>query len=310
MKNRSRKYVVILCDGMADRPDETGQTPMSRAYKPHIDALAAQAEVGVCTTVPDGLKPGSDVANLSVMGYDPRVCYTGRSPLEAVSMGIDLTDTDVTYRCNLVTLSDEADYPQKTMLDYSAGEISTREAQTLIRDLASSLPLSGQNLYAGISYRHCLVRHHAQTGAVLTPPHDISDRPIAPHLPKGAYADELLTLMSRSYTLLNDHPVNLRRRQQGKRPANSIWLWGEGRKPKLANFTQTYGLTGAVISAVDLLKGIALGAGMHSIDIEGATGNLHTNFAGKAQAACTCTSRRPTNAATRATRQANSAPSS
>lgn len=279
------KYVTILFDGMADLPDENGQTPMSLARKPITDRLAAKAEVGLCATVPEGFKPGSDVANLSVMGYDPRNCYTGRSPLEALSIGIPLDEHSVTYRCNLVTLSAEGDYADKTMVDYSAGEITTNEARTLIEYLDGKLSTPSLRFYAGVSYRHCLKRQSGDTGAILTPPHDISDRKIGEWLPHGAYADELNALMRKSYELLKDHPVNRTRIAQGKNPANSIWLWGEGTKPKLADFTAFTGLRGAVISAVDLIKGIAIGAGMDSIDVAGATGTLSTDFAGKAQAA-------------------------
>ncbi|MDE6398610.1 MAG: cofactor-independent phosphoglycerate mutase, partial [Clostridiales bacterium] len=279
------KFVTILFDGMADLPDENGQTPMSLAHKPVTDTLAAKAEVGLCATVPEGFKPGSDVANLSVMGYDPRDCYTGRSPLEALSIGIPLDEHSVTYRCNLVTLSDESNYADKTMADYSAGEISTEEARTLIEYLDGKLSTPALKFYAGVSYRHCVKRQSGTTGALLTPPHDISDRKIGEWLPRGAYADELNELMQKSYELLKDHPVNRARIAQGKNPANSIWLWGEGTKPGLQNFTQFTGLRGAVISAVDLIKGIAIGAGMHSIDVAGATGTLATNFAGKAKAA-------------------------
>ncbi len=279
------KYAVILFDGMADYPDECGQTPMSLADKPATDMLAQKAEVGLCATVPAGMKPGSDVANLSVLGYDPRVCYTGRSPLEAISIGVPLSNECVTYRANLVTLSDESDYAQKTMIDYSAGEISTDEARTLIEYLAQHLHENGLTLYAGVSYRHCLLRESGQTGATLTPPHDISDRKIKEHLPQGAYADQLRAVMERSHELLRNHPVNKARVSRGQNPANSLWFWGEGKKPALQNFTEFTGLKGAVISAVDLLKGIAIGAGLDSINVKGATGNLHTNFDGKAQAA-------------------------
>lgn len=280
---KKQKIAVILCDGMADYPDENGNTPMSMAYKPKIDKLAACAEVGLCKTVPDDMKPGSDVANISVIGFDPRVAYTGRSPLEAVSMGIALGDNDVTYRCNLVTLSDDEPYENKTMLDYSAGEITTAEARELIVFLAQNI--SGLELTAGVSYRHCLVRRSGRAGAVLTPPHDISDRKITEYLPKGEYAEQLNELMRQSYDLLKNHPINQRRIAEGKNPANSVWLWGEGTKPNLENFTAKYGLHGAMISAVDLLKGIAIGAGMDSIDVDGATGTLSTNWEGKAKAA-------------------------
>ena len=279
------KYVTILFDGMADYPDENGETPMSLSHKPTVDALAKVSEVGLCGTVPEGMKPGSDVANLSVMGYDPRKCYTGRSPLEALSIGVPLGENGVTYRCNLVTLSNESDFSEKTMLDYSAGEISTNEAAELISFLDENLSGDGLKFYAGVSYRHCLKRESGALGAILTPPHDISDRKIADYLPRGMYSAQLRSLTERAHELLKEHPVNLKRAERRQNPANSIWLWGEGTKPKLENFTTLTGLKGAAISAVDLIKGIALGAGMTSINVEGATGNLHTNFEGKAQAA-------------------------
>lgn len=279
------KYAVILFDGMADYADPSGNTPMSLADKPTVDMLAKSAEVGLVGTVPEGLKPGSDVANLSVMGYDPRVCYTGRSPLEAISMGITLAEESVTYRCNLVTLSDEEAYEDKTMLDYSAGEISTQEARALIEFLDKNLSDDELKFYPGVSYRHCLKRACGTTGAILTPPHDISDRKVTDYLPHGMYAAQLLGLMKKSYELLKDHPVNFARIQKGKNPANSIWLWGEGTKPKLDDFSELTGLRGAAISAVDLIKGIAIGAGMTSIDVPGVTGTIHTDFDGKAKAA-------------------------
>ena len=281
------KYIVILGDGMADWPLEQlgGKTPLQAATKPNIDTLAKKAEVGLCKTVPDGFKPGSDVANLSVMGYDPHDCYTGRSPLEAVSIGIPLRDTDVTLRCNLVTLSDEDNYEDKTMLDYSAGEISTEEAKELISFLKQHFDNEKFTLYAGISYRHCLVADCGQTGHDFTPPHDITDKPIRNFLPKGPQAQAYLDMMKRSAALLQNHPVNRARIAAGKRPANSVWFWGEGTKPHLENFESKFGKKGAVISAVDLVKGIGILAGMDVIEVEGATGNYDTNFAGKADAA-------------------------
>ena len=281
------KYIVILGDGMADWPLEQlgGKTPLQAATKPNIDTLAKKAEVGLCKTVPDGFKPGSDVANLSVMGYDPHDCYTGRSPLEAVSIGIPLRDTDVTLRCNLVTLSDEDNYEDKTMLDYSAGEISTEEAKELISFLKQHFDNEKFTLYAGISYRHCLVADCGQTGHDFTPPHDITDKPIRNFLPKGPQAQAYLDMMKRSAALLQNHPVNRARIAAGKRPANSVWFWGEGTKPQLENFESKFGKKGAVISAVDLVKGIGILAGMDVIEVEGATGNYDTNFAGKADAA-------------------------
>lgn len=281
------KYIVVLGDGMADYKLEElgGKTPLQYAKKPHIDALARKAEVGLCKTVPDGFKPGSDVANLSVMGYDPKDCYTGRSPLEAVSIGIKLAPTDVTLRCNLVTVSDEEPYEEKRMLDYSAGEISTAEAGELIQFLKAHLDAEDMTLYAGVSYRHCLVVHNGKTGHELTPPHDISGKPVKGRLPLGPYGERYLSMMKRSYDLLKDHPINRARIAAGKNPANSVWFWGEGTKPALENFREKFGLQGGVISAVDLVKGIGILAGMQVIDVEGATGNYDTNFAGKADAA-------------------------
>lgn len=279
------KYAVILFDGMADYPDENGETPMSLARKPTVDALAKSAEVGLVSTVPEGFKPGSDVANLSVMGYDSRVCYTGRSPLEALSIGVPLGEDTVTYRCNLITLSGDGEYADKTMADYSAGEISTAEATELIKFLDANLSTDELEFFAGVSYRHCLKRKSGTLGAILIPPHDISDCKITDYLPRGLYSAQLREIMEKSHELLKNHPINVARAAAGKNPANSIWLWGEGTKPKLDNFMQMTNLNGAVISAVDLIKGIAIGAGMDSIDVEGATGTIRTNFDAKAQAA-------------------------
>ena len=281
------KYIVVLGDGMADYklPALGDRTPLQCAKKPAIDALAPYAEVGLCRTVPQGFKPGSDVANLSVMGYDPHDCYTGRSPLEAVSIGIDLKDTDVTLRCNLVTLSDEPAYEDRRMLDYSAGEISTAEARELVAALKKEFDGKDFTLYAGVSYRHCLVAAHGKTGHDLTPPHDISGKPIREYLPKGPDAEAYLAMMKRSAEILQAHPVNRARIAAGKNPATSVWFWGEGTKPQLADFEEKFGVKGGVISAVDLVKGIGILAGMRVIDVAGATGNYDTNFAGKADAA-------------------------
>ncbi len=281
------KYIVILADGMADRPLEElgGLTVLEKADKPTIDALAALGEVGLVKTVPDSLKPGSDVANLSVMGYAPEKYYTGRSPLEAISMGVPLKDDDIAIRCNLVTLSDEEPYEKKRMADYSAGEITTEEAKELISAVAEKLNDDLHSFHNGISYRHCLVRHSSRIGTDFTPPHDISDKPIAEYLPKGLYGEEMLLLMKKSYDILAKHPVNVKRRERGLNPATSIWLWGEGTKPSLPSFYDKYHLKGEVISAVDLIKGLGISAEMRVPDIEGATGNLHTNFNGKAKAA-------------------------
>lgn len=281
------KYAVILGDGMADYPQEFlgGKTPLDLAKKPFIDGLSKVSEVGLCKTVADGLKPGSDVANLSVLGYDPKECYTGRSPLEAASIGIALKDTDVTARANLVCLSGEENFEDKTMIDYSAGEITTEEARILIEYLAKHLNNEKYRLFSGISYRHCLVIDNGKIAGDLTPPHDITGKPVKGHLPTSETGKEYLRLMERSAALLKDHPVNTERIKQGKRPANSLWFWGEGTKPALQSFYERYGITGAMISAVDLLKGIGKLTGMRVIEVESATGNYDTNFKGKAQAA-------------------------
>lgn len=282
------KYLVMLCDGMADEPNEAlgNSTPMEKANKPCMDSLAAKAEVGIVKTVAEGLKPGSDVANLSVLGYEPAVYYSGRSPLEAASIGIDLKDTDVTLRCNLVTLSDDEDYENKTILDYCADDISSEEAKILIEYIQEKLGNDKFRFYPGVSYRHCLVWSNGNPHpGVLTPPHDITGKVITDYIPKGEAVDELYDLMKKSYDLLKDHPVNKARIARGKRPANSIWLWGEGTKPLLDNFSEKFGKKGSMISAVDLLKGIAICAGMNSVDVDGATGYLDTNFDGKCKAA-------------------------
>ena len=280
------KYIVILGDGMADYPQKAlnDKTPLQVANKKTIDSLAKLGEVGLCKTIPDGLKPGSDVANLSVLGYDVKCCYTGRSPLEAGSIGIDLKDTDVTLRANLVTLSSEENYADKTMIDYSAGEISTEEAKELINFLAKELNSEEQKLYAGISYRHCLVVDNGKIAGDFTPPHDITGKPIKTHLPTSEVGKNHLETMIKSYELLKDHPINLKRIKEGKNPANSLWFWGEGTKPNLQSFEERYGLKGAMISAVDLLKGIGKLSKMQVIEVEGATGNYDTNFSNKAKA--------------------------
>ncbi len=281
------KYIVVLGDGMADYPVDAfgGKTILEAADKPMMDYMARHGEMGMVKTVQDGMKPGSDVANLSVMGYDTTNCYTGRSPLEAASIGVPLKDTDVTFRCNLVTLSDEENYEDKTMLDYSSGEITTAESTELMKAIAAELDTDSVKFYPGISYRHLTVWDHGSTNVDLTPPHDISDRKIKDYLPKGDGADMLLDMMKRSVKILEEHPVNKARIAAGKNPATSIWPWGEGTKPSIGNFKEKYGLDGSVISAVDLIKGIAKCAGMNSIDVEGATGNCETNWDGKARAA-------------------------
>lgn len=282
------KYVVVLCDGMADYPVPAlgGKTPMMCAKKPNIDRLAKTAEVGLVRTVAEGLKPGSDVANMSVMGFDPKKYYTGRSPLEAVSIGVKLSDDDVTLRCNLVTLSDEQAYEDKTMVDYSAGDISTAESREIIKSVQEFFGNEIYTYYGGVSYRHCLVVHGGTTDlGSMTPPHDISGRVVGEYLSKSENAAPLIDMMKRSYDFLMKHPVNIERMKRGEKPANSIWLWGEGKKPGLPLFEDLFGKTGAVISAVDLLKGIAICSGMSTPEVEGATGYIDTNFEGKAEAA-------------------------
>lgn len=281
------KYVVVLGDGMADWPLEElgGKTPLDVAKHPNMDRLAQLGAFGLVKTVPDGMKPGSDTANLAVFGYDPQRYYSGRSPLEAASLGIPLVETDVTYRCNLVTLSETERIEDATMVDYSAGEITTKEARELITMLDGALSTEGVRLYPGFSYRHCFVLNHAQDGAELTPPHDFTGKPVAGRLPKGTNAGLLLDWMEKARALLKEHPVNVKRRAEGKNPANAIWFWGEGRKPALTPFFEKTGLRGAVISAVDLIQGIGRCAGMDVIKVEGATGTYETNFSGKARAA-------------------------
>lgn len=281
------KYLVVLCDGMADTPNAAlnGKTPMECAAKPNMDALAKNAEVGMCRTVAAGLKPGSDVANLSVMGYDPAVCYMGRSPLEAASIGVDLKPTDVALRCNTVTLSGEENYEDKTMVDYCAGDISTEEAHKIIETVEKELGSDIYKFYGGVSYRHCLVVDNGTTDlGNMTPPHDISGRVIGEYLSKSENAAPLIDLMKKSYEILKNHPVNIERRKKGLHEANSIWLWGEGRRPQLENFKEKNGVSGCVVSAVDLLKGIGICAGMETPEVEGATGYIDTNFEGKTQA--------------------------
>lgn len=281
------KYIVILGDGMSDYPvPELGnKTPLQVAKKPNIDRLAQYGQLGLVKTVPETLPPGSDVANLSVLGYEPEKYYTGRSPLEAASIGIDLRDTDVTFRTNLVTLSEAERYEDRVMVDYSSDEISTEEAHQLLDTIQAHFNNELYTYYKGISYRHCLLWEKGSLDLDLTPPHDILGKRVADYLPSGKDGLPLLKMMKESQGLLENHPVNLKRKEKGLRPANSIWIWGEGKKPALDPFKDKYGLSGAVISAVDLIKGLGILAGMDSIDVKGATGNIDTNYLGKAQAA-------------------------
>lgn len=284
------RYLVVLGDGMADYKIDSlgGKTPLECANKPNIDMLAGKSLIGLVKTVPDGMKPGSDVANLSVIGYAPEKYYSGRSPLEALSIGVDMLDGDVAVRTNLVTLSNEENLKDKTMVDYSAGEISTQEAKELIDAVKKALSNEEFSFYAGVSYRHCLIIKDGSTETNLTPPHDISGRVVGDYLPSGKDGEKLLDLIERSGDVLKNHPINLERIKKGKNPATHIWFWGAGTKPSLDDFEQKYGLKGAVISAVDLLKGIAIGAGMDAPEVDGATGTLATNWDGKIEMAKKC----------------------
>ena len=278
------KYIVILCDGMADEPLESlgGRTPLEAARTPGMDRLAGKSEIGMVRTVPEGMAPGSDTANLSVIGYDPRKYYSGRSPLEALSIGADMAADDVSFRCNLVTLSEnEEKYEDRHILDHSSGEISTAEAAELMEALKTGLQREGYTFYTGISYRHLLIQSKGNV-VDLTAPHDILTKRIGEYLPGDPVLREM---MVKSYDILKDHPVNIKRREQGKNPANSAWFWGAGTRPALISFEKKNGVKGAMISAVDLLKGIAVGAEMDNITVEGANGGLDTNYAGKGQAA-------------------------
>jgi 2,3-bisphosphoglycerate-independent phosphoglycerate mutase len=278
------KIVIIQGDGMPDHPvPELGnRTPLEAARTPNMDEIAKRGVFGLVKTIPEGLPPGSDVGNLSVLGYDPTLYYTGRSPLEAASIGVDVRETDVTFRCNLVTLK-ESD--GKTLMeDYSAGHISTEEAREIILDIRGELEREGEiDFYPGVSYRHLMVWHGGTDRMRTTPPHDISGKEVSPYLPSGEGADKLNRLIERSKGLLKNHPVNLRRMEQGKNPATSIWLWGQGRTPRMPRFKELYGIEGAVISAVDLVKGIGIYAGLRVLDVPGATGYLDTNYEGKVE---------------------------
>jgi len=281
------KYFVILGDGMADEPVEAlgGKTPLEAANTPNFDWLCSHGELGLVKTVPDGMVPASDAANLSVMGYHPRKFYSGRSPLEAVSMGISMKDTDVSFRCNLVTLSEDEPYEEKIMMDHSSDEITTEEAKILMVAVEEAFGDSDKKFYPGRSYRHALIWNHGSEKIKTTPPHDILERKIGSYFPSGDHAAEISEMTRKSHDLLNQHPINQNRRKRGLRPANSIWIWGEGHKPDLISFPVKYGLQGCVISAVDLILGIGICAGLKPIEVEGATGNVNTNYRGKAEAA-------------------------
>ncbi|NLJ77166.1 MAG: cofactor-independent phosphoglycerate mutase [Peptococcaceae bacterium] len=281
------KYLILLGDGMADRKLEelNNKTPLQFARTPHMDMLAMSGVLGLASTVPKGYPPGSDVANLSVMGYDPAEYYTGRSPLEAVSMGVELEPNDVAFRCNLVTLSKDIPYENKKMVDYSADEVTTPESNELIKLVDKKLGTKNIKFHPGFRFRHLLVWKDGPSGCQLTPPHDISGRSIAEYLPRGEGSANLWGLMKDSYDILSNHPVNKKRAAQGLRPANSVWFWGQGKKPSLTSFYEKYGLNGSVISAVDLIKGIGICAGLDIVVVENVTGTIETNFRGKVTAA-------------------------
>ena len=277
------KYIVILGDGMADEPIDAlgGKSPLACAETPVMDELASKGEMGMVQNVPAGMAPGSDVANLSVLGYDPAVCYSGRSPLEALSVGVAMEPTDIVLRCNIVTLTEEEPYAKKTILDHSSSEISTADADILMDAIREAFNSDEFQYYTGTSYRHITIWKNG-TMPQLEPPHDHLTQVIGPYLPQET---KLRAMMEKSFDILNTHPLNLERAAKGKNKANSLWFWGAGTKPSLQNFTEKTGLKGAMVSAVDLLKGIAVGAGMKVYQVPGATGSIDTNFEGKAQAA-------------------------
>lgn len=278
------KYIIVLGDGMADEPiEELGnKTPLSYADTPVLDLLSKKSEIGLVHTIPDGMSPGSDTANLSVLGYDPKIYYTGRSPLEALSIGVDMKASDISLRCNIVTLSEEnVPYEKRKIVDHSSSEISTKEAEVLLEAIREQLETDIYKYYLGTSYRHLLIWDKGQV-VDLTPPHDILGKVVGEYLPQN---EELKNMMKKSYDVLVNHPINLARKEKGLNPANSIWFWGAGTRPALSSFEEKNGKKGAMISAVDLLKGIAVGAGMKNIVVEGADGTLHTNYQGKADAA-------------------------
>lgn len=278
------KYIVVLGDGMADRPIDAlgGKTPLAAAETPAMDSLARKSEIGMVKTVPEGMSPGSDTANLSVLGYDPKVYYSGRSPLEALNIGVRMEQGDIAIRANLVTLSEEEEtYEEKHILDHSADEISTEEAEVLLQAVKKELENGMFQFYTGTSYRHCLIWKKGMV-VPLTPPHDIRGKKIGEYLTDEAL---LLAMQKKSYEILKNHPVNLERKKKGLNPANSLWFWGAGTKPALSSFEEKFHKKGVMISAVDLLKGIAVGTEMGNIAVEGANGGLHTNYEGKAAAA-------------------------
>ena len=279
-----KKFIVVLGDGMADEPIESlgGKTPLQYADTPALDRLSKFSEIGLVHTIPEGMKPGSDTANLSVLGYDPKIYYSGRSPLEALSIGVPMKDTDIALRCNIVTIS-ESDVPfeEQIIIDHSSGEISTEDCAVLLNAVKEELQNETYQFYVGTSYRHCLIWNRGQV-LELSQPHDVLGQVIGQYLPSD---ENLLYMMKRSYEILKDHPLNIERKKKGLNPANCCWFWGAGTKPMLSSFEEKNGVKGMMVSAVDLLKGIAVGAGMGVAHVEGANGGLNTNYEGKTQAA-------------------------
>ncbi len=278
------KYVIVLGDGMADEPIESlgGKTPMAYAKTEAMDKLSKKGEIGLVHTIPDGMKPGSDTANLSVLGYDPKIYYSGRSPLEALSIGVPMKDTDIALRCNIVTISDDdVPFEEKTIIDHSSSEIETEDCAVLLNEVRKIVENETYKFYVGTSYRHCLIWDKGEV-VDLVQPHDVLEQKIGPNLPEDPV---LRSMMEKSYEILKDHPLNIERKKQGLNPANCCWFWGAGTKPMVSNFEEKTGKKGVMISAVDLLKGIAVGAGMKVVEVPGANGGLHTNYTGKKDAA-------------------------
>ena len=279
-----KKFIVVLGDGMADEPIESlgGKTPLQYADTPALDRLSKFSEIGLVHTIPEGMKPGSDTANLSVLGYDPKIYYSGRSPLEALSIGVPMKDTDIALRCNIVTISEnDVPFEEQTIIDHSSGEISTEDCAVLLNAVREELQNETYQFYVGTSYRHCLIWNRGQV-LELSQPHDVLGQVIGQYLPSD---ENLLYMMKRSYEILKDHPLNIERKKKGLNPANCCWFWGAGTKPMLSSFEEKNGVKGMMVSAVDLLKGIAVGAGMGVAHVEGANGGLNTNYEGKTQAA-------------------------
>ncbi len=281
------KHIVLLGDGMADYPiPELGdKTPLSVANKPNINNLAKKGKMGLARTLFEGLPTGSDTANLSVLGYDPYVYYTGRSSIEALGLGIPMKDDDTIFRLNLVTLTGDGSFDDLIMQDHSAGKVTDDEASALIEAIKPIMENALRKLYVGVSYRHICIWNGIEYDEVVIPPHDILRKRMGDHLPKGRYSEELISLMKECYKLLSEHPINKERVKNGMNPANGIWLWGEAKKPKLSSFSERYGVKGAVVTAVPLIEGLAVGLGLDIIKVYGATGDYHTNYAGKAEAA-------------------------